>query len=205
VDTSLQALMIECDAHRPIAPAEVAGVSALLQTERLAPGTAMMLARLRLSVQRGNCARSFPPETWLRLTDLALANPKGKGQIRTLRMERAELFLAANELDAAIHEMDRAYAGRRKEPRIAFYAAALLASSGRYDEARAWAQRPLAQPWSFKRWLAQTDEQAKQLIAAIDQAQGEARSLPDAESPAATAPPTHTHPSPATTASPTRP
>jgi hypothetical protein len=205
VDTSLQALMIECDAHRPIAPAEMARISHLLQTERVAPGTSMMLARLRLSVQQGNCPQALSPETWLQFTSLAMKNPRGKGSIRNLRMERAELFLAANQLDAAIHEMERAYGGSRKEPRIAFYAAAVLATAGRYDEARAWAQRPLGQPWAWKRWLAQTDQQAHELIAAIDQGQMEARALRKAGSSAATEPLTQAHPPPVTTASPKRP
>jgi hypothetical protein len=91
-----------------------------------------------------------------------------------LLMERAELWFAADRLDDAIHDMDRAWAGSY-EPRIAFYAAARLATAGRYDEARAWARRPLGQPWSWKRWLAQTDKQAMALIHAIDQAQAEQR------------------------------
>ena len=88
-------------------------------------------------------------------------------------MERAELYLAANRLDAAIRELDLAYTGHG-EPRIAFYAAALLATAGRYDEARTWVQRTQGRPWSWKGWLAQTDRQALELIQTIDQAQADA-------------------------------
>src|SRR5690606_20289703 len=94
---------------------------------------------------------------------------------RMVRVERAEFFLAANQLDAAIEELRRAYGtGKRTEPRVAFYAAALLASAHRYEEARRWAVRPLEEPWRWKAWLAQTRRQARELAQAIDKAEAEA-------------------------------
>jgi hypothetical protein len=174
VDTGLQAITIECVAHRPIAAAEIAASAARLRSDALAPGTAAILARLRLSVQQGDCDSTLPPESWLYLTQQALDNPRGNGIWRMLLVERAELYLAANRLDAAIHELDVAYTGHG-EPRIAFYAAALLATAGRYDEARTWAQRTLGRPWSWKGWLAQTDRQAHEMIETIDQSQAQAR------------------------------
>lgn len=173
VDTGLQALTIECMAHRPISAAALADSAARLRSDALAPGTAAILARLRLSVQQGDCDQSLPPQAWLDLTQQALDNPRGNGIWRLLLVERAELYLAANHLDAALHELDVAYGGHG-EPRIAFYAAALLATAGRYDEARAWVQRTQGRPWSWKGWLAQTDRQAGELIETIDQAQAEA-------------------------------
>ena len=174
VDTGLQAITIECVAHRPIAAAEIATSAARLRSDALAPGTAAILARLRLSVQQGDCDSTLPPESWLYLTQQALDNPRGNGIWRMLLVERAELYLAANRLDAAIHELDVAYTGHG-EPRIAFYAAALLATAGRYDEARTWAQRTLGRPWSWKGWLAQTDRQAHEMIETIDQSQAQAQ------------------------------
>ena len=90
-----------------------------------------------------------------------------------LRVERAELFLHARRLDPAIHELDLAYRAGDHEPRIAFYAAALLATARRYDEARAWAKKPMGRPWNWKDWFAQTDRQARELIDAIDEGQRE--------------------------------
>jgi hypothetical protein len=174
VDSGLQAITIECVAHRLIDPAEIAASAARLRSDALAPGTAAILARLRLSVQQGDCDRSLPPQAWLYLTQQALDNPRGNGIWRMLLVERAELYLAANRLDAAIHELDVAYSGHG-EPRIAFYAAALLATAGRYDEARTWAQRTLGRPWSWKGWLAQTDRQAHEMIQTINQSQADAR------------------------------
>lgn len=173
VDTRLQAMTVECVGSGTVAPGELDAVSNLLATEALAPGTAMMLGQLRQFVERGACPDAVSSEVWLRLTELAMDNPRGGGVIRMLLMERAELFLATDDLDAAIREMDVAY-GSRGEPRIAFYAAALLATAGRHDEARAWAQRPLGQSLTWKRWLAQTDLQARQLIDAIDEAKAQA-------------------------------
>lgn len=173
VDTGLQAITIECAAHRPIAPTELKDSANRLRSDPLTPGTAAILARLRLSVQQGDCSTTLSPETWLYLTQQALENPRGNGIWRMLLIERAELYLAANRLDAAINELDVAYTGHG-EPRIAFYAAALLATAGRYDEARAWTQRTLGRPWSWKGWLAQTDQQAHEMIEAIDQSQADA-------------------------------
>lgn len=173
VSTGLQAITIECVAHRPTSATEVADAAARLRTDPLTPGTAAILARLRLSVQHGECGSSLPPEAWLYLTQQALDNPRGNGIWRMLLVERAELYLAAGRLDAAIHELDVAYTGHG-EPRIAFYAAALLATAGRYEEAREWTRRTLGRPWSWKGWLGQTDRQAHEMIQAIDQAQAQA-------------------------------
>jgi tetratricopeptide (TPR) repeat protein len=175
-NTQLQMLLMNCSSGRAITVHQLDAVHALLADPAapLTPGTAAILARLRLSVQAGQCPRDLPPEEWLRLTELVIDNPNGSGLVRMLLMERAELWFAADRLDDAIHDMDRAWAGSY-EPRIAFYAAARLATAGRYDEARAWARRPLGQPWSWKRWLAQTDKQAMALIHAIDQSQAEQR------------------------------
>ncbi|HEX6609418.1 MAG TPA: hypothetical protein VF051_01455 [Hyphomicrobiaceae bacterium] len=134
----------------------------------------MILQRLRLSVQASRCPRAISPAAWLELTERVVDNPDGRGIRRMLLVERAELYLAAGQLDAAIRELDRGYGqGRNAKPRIAFYAAALLATAERYDEAREWAQRPLSMPWSWKGWLAQTDRQAVELVEAIDLAERE--------------------------------
>jgi hypothetical protein len=174
VDSQLQALTVECSAHRPIPSTAIAESMKRLHSAALAPGTAMILARLRLSVQQHDCPGAISPRIWLAMTQVVLDNPRGNGIWRMLLVERAELFLAMKQLDPAIHELDVAY-GNHTDPRIAFYAAALLATAGRYDEARAWARRPLGQPWSWKRWLAQTDAQAKTLINAIDDSQAQTK------------------------------
>src|SRR5690606_34066434 len=76
---------------------------------------------------------------------------------------------------SAVEELRHAYGrGRRAEPRVAFYAAALLATKGRYEEAREWAKLPLSSPWSWKAWVAQTKRQANELLHAIDAAECEA-------------------------------
>lgn len=167
VDTGLEALIVECSAHRVTPRSELDHISSLIRSQQLTPGSAAMLARLRWSVQHGDCPDSIPPATWLALTDAALANPRGNAVWRMLLVERADLYVAMGRLDDAIHQLDVAY-GNNGEPRVAFYAAALLATAGRYDEARVWAARPLGRPWTWKNWLAQTDRQARELIAAID-------------------------------------
>jgi hypothetical protein len=116
------------------------------------------------------------------LTEHIMGNPNGGGLFRMLRVERAELFLYARRLDPAIHELDLAYRAGDHEPRIAFYAAALLATAGRYDDARAWAKKPMGRPWNWKDWFAQTDRQARELVEAIDEGEreaGERRQLHD--------------------------
>jgi hypothetical protein len=168
-DVQMQLMTIDCDARRPIDPSRVRRALALASTSMHTPGTALILARLRRSVQAGNCPSQLTPQAWLDLTSAAMRGDNGRGIRRMLRVERAELFLAANQLDAAIAELGHAYGrGKRVQPRVAFYAAALLATAGRYDEAREWASRPLDEPWSWKGWLAQTDRQARELFAAID-------------------------------------
>jgi tetratricopeptide (TPR) repeat protein len=179
LETALQVLTLDCDAGRSIEAARIQEVLSLLDTSPETPGTAAILARLRLSVQRGNCPQAIFPEAWLRLTEHAMRNPNGAGIVRMLRVERAELFLAAHQLDPAIAELSQAYgSGPRREARVAFYAAALLATAGRYDEARTWAKRPMDHHWNWKDWVAQTDRQAQDLVDAIDQAQ-DAGSRPD--------------------------
>ena len=173
LETTLQVLTLDCDAGRVIEATRIQDAISLLDISPETPGTAAILARLRHSVQRGNCPQAISPETWLRLTEHAMRNPNGRGIVRMLRVERAELFLAAKQLDLAIAELGHAYGtGSRREPRVAFYAAALLATAGRYDEARTWAQRPMEHRWNWKDWVAQTDRQAQDLVDAIDQAQG---------------------------------
>src|SRR5690606_7564347 len=116
------------------------------------------LARLGRSIRANKCPSQVRPEAWLELTSAAIQGPNGQGIARMLRVERAELFLAADRLDLAISELEKAYGrGKRAEPRVAFYTAALLATAGRYEDARQWARRPLGAPWSWKNWLAQTD------------------------------------------------
>lgn len=172
-NVALQDLTIECDTGKRGGGTgeQVERITRLLDTAQVSPGTALILQRLRASVQAGNCPELVSPEDWLALTEHAMDNPNGSGLFRMLRVERAELFLHAKRLDAAIHELDLAYRAGDHEPRIAFYAAALLATAGRYDEARAWAQKPMGRPWNWKDWFAQTDRQARELVNAIDEAQ----------------------------------
>lgn len=176
---ALQDLTILCDRSRGSVrgPQRLQHTAELLDTAQVTPGTALMLQRLRLSVQAGRCPDLVSESDWLELTDRVMDNPNGGGLFRMLRVERAELFLHAGKLDAAIHELDLAYRAGDHEPRIAFYAAALLATAGRYDEARAWARKPMGRPWSWKTWMAQTDLQAKELVQAIDNAKSESRLL----------------------------
>jgi hypothetical protein len=144
----------------------------------------MILQRLRMSVQANHCPGLLSTDGWLALTKHTMDNPNGAGLFRMLRVERAELFLHAKRLDPAIHELDLAYRAGDHEPRIAFYAAALLATAGRYDEARAWAKKPMGRPWNWKDWFAQTDRQARELVQAIDNGQRDARHRGDAKPPA---------------------
>lgn len=168
-NSSLQALTIECDEGRTARPGQLHQISETLAHSPITAGTAMILQRLRFSVQQGNCPQLVPPEIWLHFTEQVILNPNAAGVIRVLRVERAELFLAADRLDLAVKELGGAYgSGSNEDPRVAFYAAALLATAGRYDEALAWAERPLAMPWRFKNWMAQTDQQALALISTIE-------------------------------------
>lgn len=174
-DSALQVMTLDCDAGRAISPSRVDEAMALADGATPTPGTAMILGRMRRSVQAGNCPDSIPPATWLAFTGKVLENRRGRGVHRMLRVERAELYLAANQLDAALDELEHAYGkGRNAQPRVAFYAAALLATAGRYDEARTWARRPLSKPWTLKEWLAQTDRQAQEMLEAIDQGERQA-------------------------------
>jgi hypothetical protein len=172
-NVALQDLTIECDTggRTDDAGQQVERIGALLDTAQVTPGTALILQRLRASVQAGHCPGLVSAEGWLALTQHTMDNPNGSGLFRMLRVERAELFLHAKRLDPAIHELDLAYRAGDHEPRIAFYAAALLATAGRYDEARAWAKKPMGRPWNWKDWFAQTDRQARELVDAIDSAQ----------------------------------
>jgi hypothetical protein len=174
-DVALQNLMIACDSGERTDDAgkRVERIGALLDTAQVTPGTAVILQGLRASVQASHCPGLVSPDGWLALTEHAMDNPNGSGLVRMLRVERAELFLHARRLDPAIHELDLAYRAGDHEPRIAFYAAALLATAGRYDEARAWAKRPMGRPWNWKDWFAQTDRQARELVEAIDQGEQE--------------------------------
>ena len=175
-DAMVQLITLDCDAGRPISPERLQTAMSLAGTSQHTPGTALILARLGRSVRASKCPRQVPPETWLELTSVAIRGPNGSGIARMVRVERADLFIAANRLDSAIAELKEAYGhGRRAEPRVAFYAAALLATAGRYDEARAWAKLPMGAPWSWSRWVSQTDRQALDLLEAIDQAEREAR------------------------------
>ncbi len=168
---ALQTLTIECDSGNRGRNSEVLRrLASLLDSSQVTPGTALILQRLRSAVQNGGCADLVSPSDWLMLTEHAMANPNGSGIVRMLRVERAELFLRLNQLDAAIHELDLAYRGGDHEPRVAFYAAALLATAGRYDEARAWAVKPMDRPWNWRDWAAQTNRQAQELVSAIERA-----------------------------------
>ena len=177
-NVALQDLTIECDTgKRDGDSGEVARIARLLDSAQVTPGTALILQRLRMSVQAGHCPGLLSADDWLALTEHVMGNRNGAGLFRMLRVERAELFLHARRLDPAIHELDLAYRAGDHEPRIAFYAAALLATAGRYDEARAWAKKPMGRPWNWKDWFAQTDRQARELVDAIDEAQSEGRHL----------------------------
>lgn len=174
-DSWMQVMTLDCDAGKEVPLAHLEAAMELATTSTPTPGTAMILRRMRYSVQAGHCADSLSPEYWLALTDRVLANPQGSGTRRMLRMERAELYLAAADLKAAMGEMEHAYGrGRNAQPRVAFYAAALLATAGKYDDARKWARKPLKAPWSWKNWLAQTDRQAQEMLDAIDQGERQA-------------------------------
>lgn len=180
-NVALQDLMIECDTGKRDSDSDsgeqVARIARLLDSAQMTPGTALILQRLRMSIQADHCPGLVSADDWLALTEHAMGNPNGAGLFRMLRVERAELFLHAKRLDPAIHELALAYRAGDHEPRIAFYAAALLATAGRYDEARAWARKPMGRPWNWKDWFAQTDRQARELIDAIDQGQREVSSL----------------------------
>jgi protein O-mannosyl-transferase len=180
-DTHLQALTLSCLDSGQVEPADVLHAGELLSSHRLAPGTALILGQMRLVVQRGRCPDGLSAEAWLWLTDQVLNNPRGRNLRRMLRVERAELYLFYGELDGAINELERTWSRTRPEPRVAFYAAALLASAGRYSEARGWAERPLSLPWSWKRWLAMTNDDAISLLDAIDRAEAEQAEAPTSE------------------------
>lgn len=168
-DTEVQLITLDCDHGRAVSPERLKTALSLARTSRHTPGTALILARLGQSVRANRCPSQVQPEAWLELTAAAIRGPNGSGIARMVRVERAELFLAADRLDSAIQELGRAYGhGKRVEPRVAFYAAALLATAGRYEEARQWARRPLDEPWTLKHWLAQTNRQAQELLDAID-------------------------------------
>lgn len=170
VSAMLQAITVDCALARRPEPNQLAEARALLRTEQLNPGTAAIMARLREDLLAGRCRNTLAPEDWFAMSQAILDNPRGRGIWRMIRIERTEVWLAANRLDDAIDELRIAY-GRGGEPRIAFYAAALLATAGRYDEARIWASKPQGRPWSWKRWLAGTDQQARELVEAINEAE----------------------------------
>lgn len=171
-DALVQMMTLDCDVRGTVRADQFTQALALATVSRHTPGTALILARMRKSVQSGRCSQHFPPEAWLELTEQAISKPNGYGIARMVRVERAELYLAADRLDLAIAELERAYGrGASAEPRVAFYASALLATAGRYDDAREWASRPLGAPWTLKRWLAQTNRQAQELLEAIDRDQ----------------------------------
>ena len=185
VNIALQDLIIECDTGERSGTGEpTAHLAKLLDTAQVTAGTALILQRLRLSLQAGKCPGLLSSDDWLALTEHAMSNPNGSGLFRMLRVERAELFLHAGRLDPAIHELDLAYRAGDHEPRIAFYAAALLATAGRYEEARAWARKPMGRPWNWKDWFAQTDRQARELVEAIDKGERESRARAAASGPA---------------------
>ena len=169
-DAEVQLIILDCDSGYRISPGRLRSAIDLAGISQHTPGTALILARLGQSVRANRCPTQVSPQAWLDLTAAAIKGPNGRGIARMVRVERAELFLAAKRLDPAIQELGYAYGrGKRAEPRIAFYAAALLATAGRYDEASEWAARPLSEPWSWKRWLASTNQQAHELLQAIEE------------------------------------
>lgn len=175
-DAEVQLIILDCDGGRVVAPERMQSAIALASATQHTPGTAMILGRLGQSVRANRCPSQVSPEAWLALTAAAIEGPNGAGIARMVRVERAELFLDAQRLDDAISELAKAYGkGKHAEPRVAFYAAALLATAGRYDEARQWAKRPLKERWSWKHWLSSTKRQAYELLEAMDEAERESK------------------------------
>lgn len=173
LNSGLQLIHLDCMAGSFISDDRISAVSRRLRHDHVDGGTTALLTALRTSVELQECRRDFDASDWLDWTQRALDNPTGTGLQRQMRLERAYLFVHHSRLDAAMSELEHAWAYDH-EPRIAFYGAALLASAGLFDDARAWAQRPLTQPGNrFKAWLTGTRDQAHRLIAAIDQGQRE--------------------------------
>lgn len=175
VNSQLQLIVLDCMANRRISSARLSNVEQLLRTANVNQGTSGILASMRQSLSLGECARDVPPERWLEMSRIALNNPSAGGLQRMLHMERAYYFIEAANLDAANTELEATWA-HAPEPRVAFYAAATMASAGRFELARNWARRPLNERgFRWKSWLAMTDDQAKRLLQAIDQGEAEAR------------------------------
>jgi protein O-mannosyl-transferase len=171
LDARLQLLLLDCSSGAPITPERIQSIREGLRRQHVTFGTSAILENLRSSVEADQCPQAIGRKQWLEFTRLALANPNGGGLQRHLHMERAYLFVNLGTLDPAIRELEKAWSLGR-EPRIAFYAAAILASAERFDEAREWAQRPLSHPGNrFKSWLSGNDTQARQLLHAIDRAE----------------------------------
>lgn len=168
-DSRLQIAVIDCRFDRKSAGTDLAHIEQYLATGRLNIGTAATLAAFRPSIESGQCSESVPATRWLDWTRLALANPTAAGLQRMLRMERSYYYVGHRRLDLATKEWDAAWR-IDAEPRIAFYAAAILATDKQFDAAEQWAERPLKQkgPW-WNRWLAQTDDEARSMLHAIRQ------------------------------------
>lgn len=169
LDTRMQLIHLDCMAGRDIAPQRIRDIEPGLRSDKLHYGSSALLIALRESLKAGECGSALDTDTWLHLTRLALDNPSGSGLQRTLRMERAYLYLDTGNIDAALPELQAAWEIGH-EPRIAFYTAAILASNGRLHEAREWALRPQKAPGSrFKDWLSQTQRQSRILVETIDE------------------------------------
>ena len=175
VNSQLQLIVLDCMANRRVSPERLSNVERLLRIENVNQGTSGILTSMRQSLALGECAQDISPAQWLKMSQLALNNRSAGGLQRMLHMERAYYFVEAGNLDAANAELEATWA-RAPEPRVAFYAAATMASSGRFELARNWARRPLHEGGSrWKNWLAMTDDQAKRMLKAIDQGEAEAR------------------------------
>lgn len=176
VDSQLQLIVLDCMANRHVSPNRLASVKQLLSARHVTYGTSAILASMRQSLLTGECKQDISNAQWLDLTQIALQNPSGSRLQLALRMERTYHFVSAGDLASANKELESIWT-HTPQPRVAFYAAAIMANSGQYELARDWARRPLHITGSrWKNWLAMTSDQANELLKAIDLAEAKARS-----------------------------
>lgn len=176
VELGLQLLIFDCTQFGKVDRNLVDQLHGPLRNRLPLYGSTPHLIRdLRLTVQDGRCASTLDADGWLQLTDDALANPKKHVIEVNVRKERAYLFMERGNLDAAMAEVELAFAAKPSVP-MTRYAAQALASAGRYDQALIWLDRGDKLPMSaLQEFLTQRRQTSAELREAVLEMQSAAQ------------------------------
>lgn len=166
----LQTLPLRC-ATGTMSEALLPAYRAAVASARTTGIPANQLADLR-GVSR-NCDDHFTVADWWELTDLLLANPRmraSRNAMSHIHYQRGQAAVESGDLDAAIKQLDLAYAAE-PNPFIPREQADYLVSAGLFDDALRYLEKSEATPVSFwKRHTFNAGARNLRLREAIEQA-----------------------------------